>query len=137
MITTRKAKIVATIGPASESEAVLRQLILAGLNVARLNFSHGTHEEHAARIATIRKVAAELDTTVAILQDLQGPKVRVGKLEQPLILKEAERIILYAEEDAIPDCPEQKVPVAFVEIFESVQIGDQLLLDDGRLTLTS
>ena len=136
MINRRKAKIVATIGPASESEEILRQLIAAGLNVARLNFSHGTHAEHAARIATIRRLAAELDTTVAILQDLQGPKVRVGNLDQPLVLKEAERIVLYAEDDAPPDGPEQKVPVAFVELFESVRTGDRLLLDDGRLTLT-
>lgn len=136
MITKRKAKIVATIGPASDSENILRQLIAAGLNVARLNFSHGTHAEHAQRIQAIRKVAAELDTTVAILQDLQGPKVRVGNLDQPLVLKEAERIVLYAEEDAPPGGPEQKVPVAFVELFESVQTGDRLLLDDGRLTLT-
>ena len=131
-----KAKIVATIGPASDSEPILRALIQAGLNVARLNFSHGTHEQHAARIQTIRKVAEALDTTIAILQDLQGPKVRVGNLDQPLILKVAERVILYAEEDAPPAGPEQKVPVAFVELFESVQTGDRLLLDDGRLALT-
>jgi pyruvate kinase len=135
MLTKRKAKIVGTIGPASQSEEMLRGLINAGLNVARLNFSHGTHADHAARIASIRKVAAELDTTVAILQDLQGPKVRVGKLDQPLVLKEAERIILHAEEDAAPGGPEQKVPVAFVELFESVRTGDRLLLDDGRLSL--
>ena len=135
MITPRKAKIVGTIGPASESEAIVRQLILAGLNVARLNFSHGTHEEHAARIATIRKVAAELDVTIAILQDLQGPKVRVGKLDNPITLKAGERVVFYAEEDPIPVSPESKIPVAFVEIFESVQVGDSLLLDDGRLKL--
>ena len=136
MINKRKAKIVGTIGPASQSEEVLRKLISAGLNVARLNFSHGTHAEHAARIAAIRKITAELDTTVAILQDLQGPKVRVGNLNQPLVLKVAERIVLYAEDDAAPDVPEQKIPVAFVELFESVRTGDRLLLDDGRLTLT-
>ena len=135
MIIKRKAKIVATIGPACESEAVLRELVMAGLNVARLNFSHGTHAQHAARIQTIRKVAEELDVPIAILQDLQGPKVRVGKLDQPLVLKAAERIVLYAEEDAPPNGPEQKVPVAFVELFESVQTGDRLLLDDGRLAL--
>ena len=136
MITKRKAKIVATIGPASDSESVLRELIAAGLNVARLNFSHGTHAEHAARIQAIRKVAAELDTTVAILQDLQGPKIRVGNLDQPLVLKEAERIVFYAEDDPSPDVSEQTVPVAFVELFESVRTGDRLLLDDGRLALT-
>ena len=136
MDASRKAKIVATIGPASENESVLRKLIAAGLNIARLNFSHGTHEEHAARIATIRRVAAELDATVAILQDLQGPKVRVGTLAQPLVLKEAERIVLYAEDDPFPNLPGQKIPVAFVELFASVQTGDRLLLDDGRLALT-
>jgi pyruvate kinase len=136
MKSDRKAKIVATIGPASESEEVLRKLIAAGLDIARLNFSHGTHAEHAQRIQTIRKVAAELDTTVAILQDLQGPKVRVGNLDPPLVLKEAERVSLYAEADAPPDGREQKIPVAFVELFESVRTGDRLLLDDGRLALT-
>jgi pyruvate kinase len=106
------------------------------MNVARLNFSHGTHADHAQRIATIRRLAAELDITVAILQDLQGPKVRVGNLDQPLVLKEAERVILYAEDDAPPDGREQKIPVAFVELFEFVRTGDRLLLDDGHLTLT-
>ncbi|MFZ5857666.1 MAG: pyruvate kinase [Chloroflexota bacterium] len=136
MINKRKAKIVATIGPASQSEEVLRQLITAGLNVARLNFSHGTHAEHAERIAAIRKVAAELDTTVAILQDLQGPKVRVGNLDQPLVLNVAEQVIFYAEEDAPPDFNGQTIPVAFEELFASVRMGDRLLLDDGRLALT-
>jgi pyruvate kinase len=133
---SRKAKIVATIGPASESEDILRKLITAGLNVARMNFSHGTHEQHAARIQTIRKLSQELDQPVAILQDLQGPKIRVGNLEGPLTLRAGERIHLYAEEDALPDGPEQNVPVAFVELFESVRTGDRLLLDDGRLALT-
>lgn len=132
----RKAKIVATIGPASESEAVLRNLIQAGLNVARMNFSHGTHEQHAERIRIIRRLSQELDVPVAILQDLQGPKIRVGKLTRPLALAESERIRFYAEDDAPPEGPEQNVPVAFVELFESVQTGDRLLLDDGRLTLT-
>ncbi len=135
MIAPGKAKIIGTIGPASKSEAVIRQLLQAGLNVARLNFSHGTHEEHAAYIATIRKVAAELDTTVAILQDLQGPKIRVGKLDNPITLKQGEQVILFAEEDPLPEGTEQKIPVAFEEIFKSVQVGDGLLLDDGRLKL--
>ncbi|HRJ76302.1 MAG TPA: pyruvate kinase, partial [Anaerolineales bacterium] len=73
----RHAKIVATIGPASESEAVLEKLINAGMNIARLNFSHGTHEQHAEKIKRIRKVAEKLETPLGILQDLQGPKIRV------------------------------------------------------------
>ena len=76
----RRAKIVATIGPASESEEALESLIKAGINVARLNFSHGTHQEHEAKIARIRSVSKKLGMPVGILQDLQGPKIRVGKL---------------------------------------------------------
>src|SRR5580700_437194 len=76
----RRTKIVATIGPASSSPAVLRQMIQAGMNVARLNFSHGSYEDHAATIANIRAVALELDTPMTLLQDLQGPKIRVGHL---------------------------------------------------------
>ncbi|MEW6030501.1 MAG: pyruvate kinase [Chloroflexota bacterium] len=132
----RKAKIVATIGPAGESESVLEGLIRAGMNVARLNFSHGTHEQHAERIAAIRRAAKRLDKPVAILQDLQGPKIRVGNLNPPLELKEAERVHLYAEDDASPPGPEQRIPVAFAELFASVRDGDRLLLDDGRLALT-
>src|ERR1700676_1780737 len=76
----RRTKIVATIGPASSSREVLRQMIKAGMNVARLNFSHGSYEDHAATIVNIRAVAAELDTPITLLQDLQGPKIRVGHL---------------------------------------------------------
>ena len=82
----RKAKIVATIGPASDNELVLEKLIKAGVSVARLNFSHGTHDQHAARISLIRTVAARLKKSVGILQDLQGPKIRIGSLLTPIQL---------------------------------------------------
>ena len=82
----RKAKIVATIGPASADPHMLEQLIQAGMNVARLNFSHGTHEDHAARISAIRQISEKLDKPVGILQDLQGPKIRVGVLDPALYL---------------------------------------------------
>ena len=78
----RKAKIVATIGPASRNEEILKRLFAAGMDVARLNFSHGTHEDHALSISLIRKLSAELGKPVAILQDLQGPKLRVGTLPE-------------------------------------------------------
>jgi len=86
---TRKVKIVATIGPASQSEELLEKLIVAGMNVARMNFSHGTHEQHAERIALVRKVAEKLGVSVGILQDLQGPKIRVGALTKIIQLSEA------------------------------------------------
>ena len=131
----RKAKIVATIGPACEGEAMLEGLIKAGVNVARLNFSHGTHEQHAAHIKTIREIAKQLDVSVGILQDLQGPKIRVGSLPAPLQLAEGARVTLYAAGDEPPDTMGQVIPVDFPQLFESVQTGERLLLDDGRLTL--
>ena len=131
----RKAKIVATIGPACETEAMLEKLVKAGMNVARLNFSHGTHEQHAARVQSIRRVSKKLGVSVGILQDLQGPKIRAGKLASPMQLAEGEQIMLYATMDSPPITDKQTVPVDFRELFDSVQKGDTLLLDDGRLAL--
>jgi len=131
----RRAKIVATIGPASDSEQVLESLIKAGMNVARLNFSHGTHEQHQARVAAIRAAAKKLGKPVGILQDLQGPKIRVGKLPVPLQLSVGGQVCLYATQDEAPQTDDQLLPVDFRELFDSVQTGDRLLLDDGRLAL--
>lgn len=131
----RRAKIVATIGPASDSEEALESLVKAGMNVARLNFSHGTHEQHALRVARIRAVAKKLGTPIGILQDLQGPKIRVGKLDSVLQLSSGEHVCLYAAQDSPPETDYKLLPVDFRELFESVQAGDKLLLDDGRLAL--
>jgi pyruvate kinase len=131
----RRAKIVATIGPASESEQALESLVKAGMNVARLNFSHGTHAEHEAKVARIRAVSKKLGLPVGILQDLQGPKIRVGKLDMPLQLAVDEQVCLYATQDKAPKTSNQLIPVDFRELFDSVQTGDRLLLDDGRLAL--
>jgi pyruvate kinase len=131
----RRAKIVATIGPASDSEQVLESLIKAGMNVARLNFSHGTHEQHQARITAIRAAAIKNEMSIGILQDLQGPKIRVGKLALPLQLSVGEQVCLYATQDAAPQTENQLLPVDFRELFDSVHAGDRLLLDDGRLAL--
>ena len=131
----RRVKIVATIGPASQDEAILESLILAGVNVARMNFSHGTHEEHAERIEIIRRVSEKLSISVGILQDLQGPKIRVGELPAPLRLSEGEIVHLYATGTSLPAEDGQKIPVDFRQLFDSVRSSDRLLLDDGRLTL--
>ena len=132
---TRKAKIVATIGPASQDESVLEKLILAGMNVARMNFSHGTHEQHAKRIALIRKVSEKLGKPVGILQDLQGPKIRVGQLDDVVQLSEEELVILYVTGTMPPTDCEKQIPVDFRQLFDSVRTSDRLLLDDGRLAL--
>jgi pyruvate kinase len=125
----RKAKIVATIGPASQGEAILEKLLLAGMDVARLNFSHGTHESHAARIISLRAVATRLSRPLAILQDLQGPKIRVGVLPEPLTLTPGQLIQLYPEEAAKPSGV--SIPVDFPQLFGAVEPGNRIF--DGSI----
>ena len=127
-----RAKIVATLGPASQDESVLRGLIESGLDVARVNFSHGTHEEHAATIATVRRLAAEAKRPVAILGDLQGPRIRIGELHRE-ILAEAGRDVTFA-----PEGTEKKgdIPVTYDDIATDVRIGNRILVDDGNLEFT-
>lgn len=132
---SRNAKIIATIGPASHSIEMLEKLIEAGMNVARLNFSHGTHEEHAAVIDAIRGLSEKRGSAVGILQDLQGPKIRVGELLSPLQLNAGEQVDLYATSPNVRATDAKNIPVDFRELFEAVHEKDRLLLDDGRLAL--
>lgn len=136
----RKAKIVATIGPTSQDEAVFRRLVESGLDIARLNFSHGTHAEHAERIQTIRKVSAELCKPVAILQDLQGPKLRVGSLPTEGVELVAGRTLVLAPADSSQSeiqAPEGAtiIPMDVPNLVNSLQPGNRILLDDGQLEL--
>lgn len=131
----RKAKIVATLGPACDEKGILESLIRAGVNVARLNFSHGTHEQHGNRISALRSISERLNLPIGILQDLQGPKIRIGNLPSPIQLFEGQHVTLYTTGDEAPDADGHVVPVDFRQLFESVQAGERLLLDDGRLTL--
>jgi pyruvate kinase len=131
----RNAKIVATIGPASQEEAIIEKLIQAGMNIARMNFSHGTHDEHAKYIEMIRRVSEKMGVGVGILEDLQGPKIRVGNLAIPLQLSEGEIVTLYAANTQPPAGKGQQIPVDFRQLFDSVQTSERLLLDDGRLAL--
>ncbi len=129
----RKTKIVCTIGPATESEEMLGNLIDAGMNVARLNFSHGTHESHLKTIQRIRKVAEKKRVPIAILQDLSGPKIRVGMIEnEPIHLKAGETFILTSEPNVGTN---ERVSVSFPELPEEVQINDTILLADGSVEL--
>jgi len=130
----RRTKIVCTIGPASSSPEVLRQLIRAGMNVARLNFSHGTHEEHARVIVQIREIAAELGAPVAIMQDLQGPKIRLGKF------RGGHAQLLQGAEFALTTRPvEGTAEIAsttYDRLPQDVKPGDRILLVDGLIELT-
>ncbi len=128
-----KTKIVATIGPASDSLEMLTRLIEAGMNVARLNFSHGHPEYHAAVIARIREAAATTNRRVAIMGDLPGPKMRIGDLrEEPIDLLRDDRLILTTDE-MLGD--KHRVSISFPNLLDAVQPGDRLYLNDGFILL--
>jgi len=129
----RRAKIIATLGPASQDKKTIKNLLKAGMDVARINFSHGTHEGHAQVITHLRECARDLNRTVTILQDLSGPKIRTGEMaDGPVELIEGNQLILTTEET--PGTAEI-FQVRFSELPQSVNIGGRILLDDGRLEL--
>ncbi len=124
-----KTKIVCTIGPSSGSESMLEQLILSGMNVARLNFSHGTHLDHSLLIQRIRSLSRQLNKPVAILQDLCGPKIRVGMLpENGIPLSAGDILTLTADKT---DGKDGRVSVSYPDLPQEVQPGDRILLADG------
>lgn len=129
----RRTKIVCTIGPASDSEEVIKKLLLIGMNVARLNFSHGTHEEHARRIAAIRRAAGEVGKNVAIMLDTKGPQIRLGYFqEEPVVLAEGEEVTLTTQ-DIKGD--KHRIPVNYAGLPGDVRPGNAILLADGMLEL--
>ena len=133
MTMMRSTKIVATLGPASSEPAVLERMFNAGVDVVRLNFSHGTAEDHFKRAEVVREVCRRINRTVGIMADLQGPKIRVGKFKDGKItLKPGEPFIL----DATAGIGDQtRVGLDYKELPRDVRAGDVLLLDDGRLVL--
>lgn len=130
----RHTKIIATLGPASGDQDTIGSMLTAGVDVVRLNFSHRTHEDHAAVLALVRLVAAGLGRQVAVLQDLSGPKIRTGRLPggRPLALRRGDRLVIRTGEgDGGPGF----VTTTYAELARSVRPGDRLLLDDGRVEL--
>ena len=124
-----RTKIVCTIGPASATPDVLRSLIDAGLDVARINFSHGTYEEHADVIAAIRTLSAQLGRPVAILGDLQGPRIRIGELAAPRTVADGEAVTFAHESEA----GDGDVAVTYDDLARDVRVGGRILVDDGLL----
>src|SRR3954466_407838 len=127
----RRAKIVATVGPASGSPDMLEALFLAGVDTFRLNFSHGTHTDHANVHAAIRALEQKVGRPIGILQDLQGPKIRVGTIKDgklSVAAGEAVRFVLSGT-----DGDRMSIPLPHSEIFDAVSPGDDLLIDDGRV----
>lgn len=129
----RCTKIVSTIGPASGDATTLERLIRAGMNVARLNFSHGTHADHAKTIQLIRSLSHDLAMPVTILQDLQGPKIRTGELENGQVTLMTDQQLILTTRPVIGN--QQIVSVDFPHLLEGVKPGSRILLDDGNLEL--
>lgn len=128
----KRTKIVATIGPSCHTREVLEKMVNEGMNVARLNFSHGTADDHREVVRTIRELDRDTDQNIGILADLQGPKLRVGKIKDaPVKFEEGDRFTLSTEE--IKEGSKERVHINFAEFPSDVNPGEQVLLDDGKL----
>lgn len=129
----RKTKIICTIGPASEEVSIIKELLAGGMNVARLNFSHGTHEEHKRRIDNIRQASRETGIPVAIMLDTKGPEIRMGRFQGgSVVLKEGDTFIITTE-DVLGT--KEKVSASYKKLPDDVQVGKQVLVDDGLISL--
>ena len=127
-----KTKIVCTLGPASNNEDMLTQLILNGMNVARFNFSHGSYEDHKKALELVKKVSKKLNIPVATMLDTKGPEVRLGKFENAMNLIEGSNFILTTD-DIIGNC--EKASITYKDLYKDVKIGDTILLNDGLVEL--
>ena len=129
--TPRRTKIVATLGPVSSSAETVLALAGAGMDAARLNFSHGTHEDHAERVGIVRQIQEEIGRPLAVIADLQGPKLRIGELSSSLTLETGDEIVVSAEETA----RDGDLPVSPAVVGEILQRGHDVLIDDGLVRL--
>ncbi|MBP9049791.1 MAG: pyruvate kinase, partial [Alphaproteobacteria bacterium] len=133
IIRSRQTKIVATLGPASASEEMIRKLFLAGVDVFRLNFSHGEHSDHQSRVDIIRKVEQETGRPIGIIGDLQGPKLRVGKFKDGKISLTAGQKIRLDLSSELGD--ETRVNLPHPEVIAAMKPGSFILLDDGKVRM--
>jgi len=132
--TFNKTKIVATVGPASNTKEKLLELIVAGVDVFRLNFSHGTHDQHLEVINYIKELNKTFDYNISILQDLQGPKIRIGQVENGAVeIKEGDELIVTTDQDIIGN--KDRVSTTYTALTRDVKSGDSVLIDDGNIEL--
>jgi len=127
-----KTKVIATVGPTSNSKKVLKQLIVAGVDVFRLNFSHGTHNDHAKVIKLIRELNDELGTHISILQDLQGPKIRLNDMEEGCVIKDGEKLIITTKK-VLGNA--KIASTVYENLAKDVSTGELILIDDGKIAL--
>lgn len=131
-VSFNKTKIVATVGPASNSKDMLHALIKEGVDVFRLNFSHGTHEDHLKVIHSVRELNEELGTRICLLQDLQGPKIRVNEMEPNVVIERGQELIITTHELL---GNREIVSTSYKTLHKDVKIGDMILIDDGKIEL--
>lgn len=126
-----RTKIVCTLGPASSTEEAVQGLMEAGMNVARLNFSHATHDQHAETIAMVRRLADTMKLPIAIIGDLQGPRIRVGDLPAPQTVSQGEDVVLVPEGQETA----REIPITYELLANDIRVGDRILIDDGLIEL--
>lgn len=134
-MTLRRTKIVATLGPASDSAAAIEQLILAGMDVARLNFSHGSADDHRIKAQLVRELALKHGRSVALMGDLQGPKIRIARFTNGAVQLQPGHAFTLSTTHPAEDGTEQIVAVEYPPLIDACQPGDELLLDDGKIVL--
>ena len=130
----RKTKIICTIGPASESEEMLKRLIEAGMNVARFNFSHGTHAEQKAKLVRVIKVSEQMHKPVATLQDTKGPEIRLRDFEGGKVMLEAGQLFTLTTEEMMGT--KEKATITYKNLKNDVKVGMTILIDDGKIAMT-
>ena len=135
MLINKKTKIVATLGPATEAYKVKLKMVKNGVNVFRINFSHAEHENAKEQIKQIRKIAKELNTTIAILADLQGPKLRIGKVEKDTVLNEGDILTFTTKEKIITNNQNKTVYITYKQLPRDVKAKELILVDDGKIQL--
>ncbi len=128
-----KTKIVVTLGPSSDNEEIIREFFNLGVDVFRLNFSHGTHDDHQRRIDLIRKIERETHSNVTILMDLQGPKIRLGKFQNGSVTLKAKDHFILTKQEVIGN--EHLATLTYREVIDDVKIGDNIFIDDGLIKL--
>lgn len=133
-MTQRSTKIIATLGPSSSDAKMIGTLAAAGANLFRLNFSHGSHEDHAERVKLIRQVETEIGRPIGIIADLQGPKYRIGEIGDPLDVKSGDHITFVRPEDDIPG-DDTVIPLPHQDVFDAIMPGANILMDDGKLRM--
>ncbi len=129
----RKTKIICTIGPASENEEVLRELMLAGMNVARFNFSHGTHEEQKAKFGRVLKISGELNLPIATLLDTKGPEIRLCDFENGAVELESGQLFILTTEEMLGT--KEKASITYKNLKNDIRVGSTILIDDGKIEM--